>query len=805
MGPNMKTREMELTEFRREVEGDRNIAHLMTATPFSSIARANYGSRLKPWLFKEWFYVDDGLRDTAARIRDVLDDDTKNLVLISGYQGCGKTVFARYLVDEFVNDGNLSARASSSFIDFETERDPSGYGDGGLASGGKFKSALISFIKRFVFALDYQGADERKKALVQRRDAFRGVFERARTIIEYKQGGYAFIRFAECYSDLSDIPSLDARTRLLDLASEMAMGDLLFAICLSRIAVEAIVRDSKFQWILVFDNLDDVIDERRISEFISEFVSFVKVDSSIFDGLRDIQLDGFDLSDSDFYRNFTFVFCVRDTNAAKFSAHVKDRNFYLPCDISKCIPRELVIERRLNFLHQCNLEKNARLKKQAEFYEKLLGDTYCFKRIYPLFNNNQRKAASVFQDVLLNGGDDSHSASFADEYHNLRAFGESLRRVDPEASSSVTFGAHGILLRLLIDTFRDKGYLKSIGGMDRNVSIPRIILTQLYNKCPMHNEQMVPDSSKMTLSEVWESLSKLEDIDRGAVAADIKEMHALFESDFWSHLLEIDTELELSASELEQEMVGESHPERRTGLYITCAGRIFVRVLSPHFEYFASRYVEGSSPLFSAENLKETGGRLRLSGLLDQVYSRVEECARHVAENDAMLAKAYFAEDLDRYYASQYLYRKPEGEEPIRARCQTHTERIVASHIGYIDAYRTFLLSLEDEGRGAEMLDGNSLGLLLENRDRIISELLMAIKRYICLLEDQKGFGHITELGLKLLREFKSAYLHVAGSEEGKLVSRFPIGRLARIRSQIDREYHGNYDVWYKQIDAVSL
>ena len=113
---NYLERKQELFAFMREVEKDREISHLMTATPFSPFARADYGAHLKPWMFRELFYVDEGLKESEGRIRRALDDDTKNLVLISGYQGCGKTVFARYLVDDFIESNSSHFRISSFLV-----------------------------------------------------------------------------------------------------------------------------------------------------------------------------------------------------------------------------------------------------------------------------------------------------------------------------------------------------------------------------------------------------------------------------------------------------------------------------------------------------------------------------------------------------------------------------------------------------------------------------------------------------------------------------------------------------------------
>lgn len=801
----------ELANFQRDVEHDTEISHIMAATPFSSIARSSYGSRLKPWIFKRYFYVGEGLERCKNELLQTFDDETKNLALISGYQGCGKTVFVHYLAEELAGWAN-GWRVSSSFVDFEKVASASTLTDGTQGGAGKFKNSLVAFLKSTALATDAGPAQDARLLLAERRDAFCRLFERSRTRIEGMQLDYGFIEFAEAYSDLPDAPRLNQKKRLVKLCGQMRLQELIFAACFFHLALEALRGDARFRWVLVFDNLDDEIDEKKISQFIDEFISFATNDADFFDGLREIGLPGCDLSDCDFYRNFMFIFCLRDTNTAKFTAHVRDRGFYTQCDISESIPRKDIIARRIGFLDGCDLAGNDVLARQVGLYRSLLKDRYFFNRIYPLFNNSQRKVSRVLQDVFVRPLRSSLNEEVSQQYNGIMTYGMAYReKQQNDAWNEVAYGAHGMLFRLVSDKLRDERYLGKIGGLDRKISVPRLILTLLYNRCPAHCDGGVPPEAKMTLAETWDALGRIDGIDEFKFADAVREMHALFESKYWSHLLEIDSETDLTTAELIEEIDGVAEVHRRTNLYITCAGRIFVRVMSPHFEYFASRYASNYQPLYCASNLRlerggEEEGQLRLCELLQKVWDGVQQCAEHVRLNDCAIAKAYFEGRQDDLFRSSYLYESQSVKPDWLDGHQTHVERIVASHIGYIDAYRRYLLRRckvgNFDGEGSSELQ--ELASDRQLRDRVITVLLVWIKRYILLLEEQES-GHITPFGANLLRMFKAAYLRVVNSCEGATESMSPIGDLGPIREEYNKMDEQTRARWRAKLDSQQI
>lgn len=792
------TKSNDLDELKRLVESDSEIYHLLAATPFSVVENASYDSHLTPELFRQLFYVEgDDLSKLRTSIQQTLRGGRRNLVLVSGYKGCGKTIFVHYLAQDLVADGLGECRTSSTIIDFEqySQEAEEEYNEDPEAS--KFKKSLVVYLRNAALGLGTGNGAETTKAssFTDTQWVFTQIFEERREYLESKDLHGSFLEFGERYSDLPSRPSLADKKRLEKLIGEMDLKTLFFASCLLTLSAEVSTGDAYFRHIFVFDNLDDEIDENKISRFINCFHSFVSSHAGFFDSLRSIDVEGCDLTRCAFYKNFAFVFCLRDTNAAKFTGHMKDRNFAYERDISTMVPRQDIIGRRLDFLEKsCDLSKNTALKMQGNIYRSLLNDKYVFERVYPLFNNNQRKVASVLQDVFVG----QEHASIATEYRNLVTYGDKADVPD------AIFGAHGLLARLLIDKFNDEGYISRIGGLNREVSIPRLVLTQLFNSYSEHVSSAVPNDAKMSLEAVWESLRELPGVDKRSFVESIEGMFSLFEEQYWSHLLEIDSITRLSSTDLLSE-IGGAVPGPHTSLYITCAGRIFVSQISSHFEYFASRYQRDYAPLFSGENLVVSKGRPPLVGLLEGVFEEAKSCMLRVREIDRRLCDSQHGGDEKMFLNSEFLYCIPKRSHyPVRG-TQTHSERIISKHLGYIDAYRMFLLSLENRALEREVLTEESREDFRRNRDVILCALLETERRYIEFFQSEMEVGHITDSGQELLHMFKAAYLRVQDDKRGILQSRYPIGRLDMIRDEFSH-LNESQQVWqYKAIEAREL
>lgn len=108
--------------FNAMLKNESNIAHYLISTPFSTLNNLNYGNKLDQQLFEKEFLVYDGLQDVENEIIEYLQDISQNTVLITGYQGCGKTTFVNYIAEHLKSQYNKEGKVCNiEKIDFEKE------------------------------------------------------------------------------------------------------------------------------------------------------------------------------------------------------------------------------------------------------------------------------------------------------------------------------------------------------------------------------------------------------------------------------------------------------------------------------------------------------------------------------------------------------------------------------------------------------------------------------------------------------------------------------------------------------------
>lgn len=130
------------------------------------------------------------------------------------------------------------------------------------------------------------------------------------------------------------------------------------------------------------------------------------------------------------------------------------------------------------------------------------------------------------------------------------------------------------------------------------------------------------------------------------------------------------------------------------GVKITYAGRFFLNKLAD-FEYFACRYCKDSLPLFFKENLIKYNGKTRAIQIIQTVRERALQCVDDVKMRDNSIVIRNNEINYGELYSIQgeekkgYLYIGQRDKE------MTHAQRILDSHIGYLDQYRNHIIESE--------------------------------------------------------------------------------------------------------------
>ena len=164
-------------------------------------------------------------------------------------------------------------------------------------------------------------------------------------------------------------------------------------------------------------------------------------------------------------------------------------------------------------------------------------------------------------------------------------------------------------------------------------------------------------------------------------------MFDLIRTSDWNHLIAFARSKRATKQRLEEE-IRIYNASRYPGGYddyscfrITCAGKVYLNNVCTHYEFFSCRALGDSYlPLFCKENLQIVNGQYLFEGIIDAVYQQASACC--IALHDS-----YESPDgLCRDARAPYNYKS----ESIY---QFHSERIIFSHIGYLDAFRCYVLS----------------------------------------------------------------------------------------------------------------
>ena len=140
----------------------------------------------------------------------------------------------------------------------------------------------------------------------------------------------------------------------------------------------------------------------------------------------------------------------------------------------------------------------------------------------------------------------------------------------------------------------------------------------------------------------------------------------------------------------------------KTMLHYSCAGKMYVEYVATHFEFFTVRvYKTSREALFCDSNLvRDTNTHnFKCVDIVNRIYSEVEKCCGSLYDFNLRLCnKNHYLNpytNLEFYRDSHYVcvFKRVNLDGQERRFKQFHEERIILTHINYIDCYRTYILN----------------------------------------------------------------------------------------------------------------
>lgn len=669
---------------------DNNLERFLLCSPFSTNDAFNYSSELTDEIFFNQLYVSGGNREQelCSEILEIAEFNRKQSIFLLGNKGCGKTTFVHKIIQLVERKPGLR----NICLDF---------GDSSATlTLKKGKERLIQSIYKSFREIARNNEIGLLQSFVNTYFKNEEDFDVA---WDFNGNLYTFYEtFRIIISDSSKDLSTRLKRELRPLMAKLEIFQLFLIFVLFDLEKQQF--SNQKQTLVVFDNLDNLIDISDISQFIENFCNFQNNIGTLLKAI--LQREKTRLS-------YIFIFVMREITKANISAHALEtmRISSKEYDITTLYPKKDIIIKRISWfreylVRQTSLSNDAynKAKQQIDFISQIISDPYMHQTIFPFYNNDYRICVMKLVEIC------GKRSNLIKQYIDLIA----------QNSEDAKFGGRGIVYRIILSDLQTKGYFARLmivdfTTRDRRTSLARLLLTYLANTTESDCTDGTPSVS---LKELFKAFK---DIKPSEITGCLWAMFDLITTNDWNPLITFAS----SKSANKERLYEEKNIYRRNNIKdsdkeysrfrITCAGEVYLRNVCTHYEFFSCRALGDSYlPLFCVENLNIINDKYIFENIVDAVYNQVYRCCL----------------DLSRSFESERGVcneARPPYNYKNGAIYQYHSERIVFSHIGYLDSFRCYLIKAHKNSTTEEF-----------DIEKASTILLKAIRKYCELICSEK-------------------------------------------------------------------
>lgn len=597
-----------------------------------------------------------------------------NTFFILGYQGCGKTTFVNALLNYYIRYARKEVNE-----DYLIDCDKNG------TDGEKEQLRIILSKKIIKYIISH------KDILCNYLDFYR------RNHMILRECVNAFVLhdiwkyFSVFISEKKDIEDPDDLNELEKFFNKLSVRDSLYVIVLFYLANKYYDDDQENDvYFLFVDNLDYIDDYEQLGLFMDAIKALTTDMDKIFNRLC-FSKNSSASSNNRFTEKIKILIAMRETTKANIpNPHGVDffDSIHSYEDITELYNKNGIVDWRLKFINRSTSLSPIK-KQEMDLIREIIADKYTREVFIPLYNNNYRRTTKILTNIII-----ENPREFSD-YHKLM-------------SSNVPFyrhGARGILFKFILDLFNkttngSTNILKEIGVIDlRNrknneVSVARMLLSYLSEKTDTICSNAKQSVSLQKVIDDFQGIYTQEDILKSLLS-----MYMLKDS-AWTHLISFS---KLDSKESVKSMLEKqdfsSINLKTTAIHYSCAGKIYLEVITSHFEFFSTRIFGTRYPALFCEQNYANGSRDYLK-IIQGVLREVKQCCNSLkVHNDkikTIMAQGKTAVSENDYLNSSFVatIKKtiPDTDE-IQIRKQFHEDRLINSHIGYIDRFRLYLLN----------------------------------------------------------------------------------------------------------------
>lgn len=443
-------------------------------------------------------------------------------------------------------------------------------------------------------------------------------------------------------------------------------------------------------------------------------------------------IDNFILSESNYYNNISdlqfsnvvkFIITFRDTTAKMLPDRNAEDFALSEVNITDWfLPSSILLKRTAMIKKASRNERN--IIKALEVIVNDDVSNYSFwGKIEQMHNYNKRRLFIYLCDALDEKTVDEYLSLWdkAEIYHKKinNSIKEEDKTIYNKMLKACKNAARSSIIRALMNKIDERSYFEHIFtiGQERGLgkSYVRRILTYICAK--KREENKIEGKNYISFNRLLRDVFMVLDTNAQrdtihAVAEVLYNMNNSSREDtHWCQLIVIKFNdsaftLESLVEKIVQCIDENNDGTDQYGVKVTNAGRFFLNKLAD-FEYFACRYCRNSLPLFFNENFNSPNGSVKALQIIQNVRERALMCVEEVKAYDIRTAKKNNTIRYRELYSyplethKGYLYISSWGRE------MTHAQRILDSHISYLDQYRNFVLEsrLNDEEKKQLSLD----------------------------------------------------------------------------------------------------
>ncbi len=508
------------------------------------------------------------------------------------------------------------------------------------------------------------------------------------------------------YNYFADLCAFEKKTSIKDIDITDIISKLLeiiitITICSSNLLYKKCEIPNIF---ISFDNIEHYIQNDKIyNDDILDITTMVQ-------DFMDYQ--GSLLEKYDFYSHFKFILAIRDTTdkiITPIDEHEEDFSNN-KIDVSNWFYVLDIYNKKIEYFRENGLLKNDEtLNNTIKAIEYIFEDQTLYglrTTLNSMYNNNKRRITRYVFSII------SRNPIRISKYIDL--WEKSKIAQNNELSNIYKHAARSIIKRSLYDLIEETLYFKklksiNIGNDDSGLGMARKIITVLYR----YNPQLDDNNEYLDFYHLIKELVNnpfYDSIDENYIKSKIKiivdillELNnsSIFKTN-WCQLIDIKFNrktLNENIKSIMEEVIYDIYINRNTnsdnyGVKLTSAGKHFLSIC-PEFEYFCCRYKKNSEPIFSEENITNS------LKTINDVKKQTFKCIDKIVENDKSFVSQNTVYNYNVLYSDDvvirhYLYSSHVNSAQDYGVEEHHTLRILNSHIGHIDMYRTFILINEN-------------------------------------------------------------------------------------------------------------